>query len=68
MNENDLDQTHGQEIKMDQMVINNDVLRVMKMIYDITPGWGNDFFETVEEFFHPVNLTSEVRDSLFITI
>ena len=68
VNENDLDQTHGQEIKMDQMVLNNDVLRVIKMMYDITPDWGNEYFDTVSEFFHPVNLTSEVRDALRITI
>lgn len=68
MNENDLDQTHGVDIKMDQMVINNDVLRVMKMMYEITADWGNEYFETVEQFFHPVNMTQEVRDALHISI
>ena len=50
------------------MVLNNDVLRVIKMMYEITPGWGNEYFDTVNEFFHEVNLTSEVRDALRITI
>jgi len=63
-----LDQTHGIDIKMDQMVINNDVLRVMKMMYTIKADWGNEYFDTVEEFFHPVNLTKEVRNALYITI
>ena len=68
VNENDLDRTHGQEIKLDEMVLNSDVLRVMKMMYEITPDWGNEFFDTVSEFFHSVDLTSEVRDALNISI
>ena len=50
------------------MVTNMDVLRVIRMMYEITPGWGNEYFDTVTEFFHEVNLTSDVRDSLKITI
>ena len=48
--------------------MNFDVLRVMKMMYEIKEGWGNEYFDTVSEFFHPINLTSEVRDALKITI
>ena len=53
---------------MDTLVTNADIMRAMKMIYDIKPGWGDEYFETVEEFFHPQNLTLAVRNALHITI
>ena len=52
---------------MDGLVINSDVIRAMKMVYDIQPGWGDECSETVDEFFHPQNLTLSVRSALGIT-
>ena len=53
---------------MDSLVVNADVVRAMKMLYDIKPGWGDEFNETVEEFFHPQNLTLTVRAALGIQL
>ena len=63
-----MDQSHGQDIKLDEIAINSDVIRVLKMAYDVTPGWGDEHCETVEEFFHPIDLTAEAREALFITM
>ena len=62
----ELDQTNGNKIKMDALVINADVVRAMKMIYDINPsqGWGEEYLDTVNDFFHPQNLTPSVRTAL----
>ena len=68
MDPNDLDATNGQTVKMDTLVVNADIIRVMKMIYDITPGWGDEYGETVDEYFHPQNLTLSVRSALGIKI
>ena len=64
----DLDATNGETVKMDTLVINADVVRAMKMLFDIKPGWGDEFSETVEEFFHPQNLTLSVRAALGIKL
>jgi len=53
---------------MDTLVINSDIVRLIKMIYDVKAGWGEEFSETVEEFFHPENLTLSVHSALGITI
>ena len=63
-----LDATHGETVKMDTLVINSDIVCLIKMIYDAKAGWGEEFSETVEEFFHPENLTLSVRSVLGITI
>ena len=68
LDSNDLDATNGQTVKMDTLVVNADIIRVMKMIYDITSGWGDECGETVDEYFHPQNLTLSVRSALGIKI
>ena len=59
-----LDANNGETAKMDTLVIDSDVVRLLKMIYDIKSRWGDEHFETVEEFFHPENLTFSVRSAL----
>ena len=68
LNPDELDATNGQTVKMDALVTNADVVRSVKMIHDIKPGWGDEHTETVDEFFHPQNLTLSVRSALGITI
>ena len=55
-------------VKPDDIVTNADVVRLMKMIYDIEGNWGDEHPDTVREFFHEQNLTVSVRDALGITI
>ena len=55
-------------VKPDDIVTNADVVRLMKMIYDIEGNWGDEYPDTVREFFHEQNLTVSVRDALGITI
>ena len=62
-----LDETKGQAVKMDSLVINTDVVRIIKMLCDVGSGWGDEYPETVDEYFHPQNLTLSVRSSLGIT-
>ena len=61
-----LDRTKGTKIKMDTLVVNADVVRAIKLIYDIKPsaGWGEEYFDKVCDFFHPQNLTLSVRTEL----
>ena len=68
LNPSELDATKGETVKMDTLVVNSDIIRAMKMVYDITPGWGDEYSETVDEYFHPQNLTLSVRTALGITI
>ena len=65
---NDLDATRGEPVKMDTLVINADIIRVIKMLYEIKPGWGDEHDETVDEHFHPQNLTLSVRSALSMSI
>ena len=64
VDESNLDVTNGVPIKMDTIVINSDVVRAMKMLYDTEPGWGEEYRETVDEYFHTQNLTNSVRAML----
>ena len=65
---NNLDATHGELVKMDTLVVNSDIIRAMKMIFNVKPGWGDEHSETADEFFHPQNLTSSVRTALGMKI
>ena len=58
------DETAEGRVKMDKFVINKDIAKVMKMRYDIADGWANEYFETVEEYFHELNITINVREHL----
>ena len=68
VNKDELDATNGQTVKMDTLVVNSDVVRIMKMIFSIKPGWGDEHSETVEDFFHPQNLTLSMRTALGMKI
>ncbi len=64
LNEKTFDETHDGVIKMDAVVVNEDVLRTMRMIYSITGDWGDEYAETVHDFFSPPNLTLSIASSL----
>ena len=64
MDPNNLDATAGQTVKMDTLVVNADIIRVIKMLCEIKPGWGDECDETVDECFHAQNLTLSVRSAL----
>ena len=68
MDPNNLDATDGQTVKMDTLVVNADIIRVIKMLYEIKPGWGDEYDKTVDEYFHPQNLTLSVRSALGMNI
>ena len=68
VNKDKLDATNGQTVKMDALAVNSDVVRIMKMTFSITPGWGDKHSETVEDFFHPQNSTLSVRTALGMKI
>ena len=68
MDPNNLDATDGQTVKMDTLVVNADIIRVIKMLYEIKPGWGDEYDETVDEYFHPQNLTLSARSALGMNI
>lgn len=68
IDETKYDVTNGQHVKLDTLIINSDVVRAMKMLYDVEPGWGDEYRETVDEFFHPQNLTLSVRSTLGMTL
>ena len=55
-------------MKMDALVVNSDIVRVIKMLCDVGSGWGDEYPETVKEYFHPQNLTLAVRSLLGIGI
>ena len=63
-----MDSTHGEIMKMDSLVVSSDIIRAMKMIYNIGAGWGEEYSETVDEFFHPQSLTLSVRNALGMKI
>ena len=65
---NDLDATRGEPVKMDTLVINADIIRVIKMLHEIKPGWGDECDETVDEYFHPQNLTLSAHSALSMSI
>ena len=56
--------SNGEILKMDLLVINSDIVRSLKMIYDIKPGWGEEYPETVSDYFHAENLTLPVKCAL----
>ena len=64
LNEATFDQTPSHVIKMDALVINEDVLRTMRMIYSISGKWGNEYCETVHNFFSVANITPTIAGSL----
>ena len=37
--------------------MNADIVRTLKMIYDVTGNWGDEYRELVEMYFHEQNLT-----------
>jgi hypothetical protein len=63
--ESTLDQTPDSgPIKMDELIENKDIVKAMKTIYSIDSGWANEYFETIEEYFHENNRTPYVLESL----
>lgn len=68
IDESSFDATNGEPVKLDTLIVNSDVVRAMKMLYDIEPGWGDEFRETVDEYFHSQNLTKSVRSVLGMTL
>ena len=63
-----MDSTHGEIMKMDSLVVSSDIIRAMKMIYNIGAGWGEEHSETADEFFHPQSLTLSARNALGMKI
>ncbi len=64
LNEATYNQTPSGVIKMDAVVVNEDVLRTMRMIYSITGDWGDEYAETVHNFFSTPNLTVSIASAL----
>ena len=62
-----IDLTKGSTIMMDTLVINSDIVRTLQTIYFVKPYWGDEYFCTVRNYFHPINLTLHVRKSLSIS-
>jgi hypothetical protein len=63
--ESTLDQTpQSGPVMMDEIVENRDIVKAMKTIYSIESGWANEYYETLEEYFHENNRTPYVKESL----
>jgi hypothetical protein len=63
--ESTLDQTpETGPIMMDELVENKDIVKAIKTIYSIETGWANEYYETIEEYFHEHNRTPYVKESL----
>jgi hypothetical protein len=68
MLESTLDQTPDSgPVMMDELIENKDIVKAMKTVYSIEPGWANEYFETIEEYFHETNRTPYVKESLGFT-
>lgn len=66
--ESTLDQTpESGPVMMDELIENKDIVKAMKTIYSIETGWANEYFETIEEYFHENNRTPYVKESLGFT-
>ena len=64
VDEANFDVTNGQPVRLDAIVVDTDIIRVIEMVCDVEAGWGDECRETVDEFFHPQNLTFAVRNAL----
>jgi hypothetical protein len=51
-------------VMMDEIIENKDIVKAMKTIYSIESGWANEYYETIEEYFHENNRTPFVKESL----
>ena len=58
------DETAEGPQKLDHYVISKEIVRIMKMRYDISSGFANEYYETVQDYFHEQNITPTVKEGL----